>query len=265
MIYRFDTKRFEKEELKYQPIFIIGAPRTGSTILYQALTNYYDVSYIDNCVDKYHFNLLYGFKKSYKKFSNEPHNVFNAEFGSTSKFSEHAPSECGGFWYRWLPKDRHFVDAHEISQKSKKQLYAEVCAVTNCFDKPVMFKNLNAGQRLRFIKEVFPEARFIYIKRDHEKIKNSIMNARIANNVSPNEIWSVKPQRFDDLLSLSESEMVSQQIIRLESQIEQDSKLFDQFYTVHFNDFSEEFVLKLGHELQLATRNNSSLPAFNKD
>ena len=30
------------------PIFIIGAPRTGSTILYQGLTNQADVLYIDN-------------------------------------------------------------------------------------------------------------------------------------------------------------------------------------------------------------------------
>jgi hypothetical protein len=29
---------------------MIGAPRTGSTILYQSLTNYFDLLYIDNLV-----------------------------------------------------------------------------------------------------------------------------------------------------------------------------------------------------------------------
>ena len=34
---------YGKKNLQHQPVFIIGAPRTGSTILYQALTNLYDV------------------------------------------------------------------------------------------------------------------------------------------------------------------------------------------------------------------------------
>ena len=263
--YRKDLNYYRYEKLKHQPIFIIGAPRTGSTILYQALTNYYDVSYIDNCVDKWHRNLFYGFKESYKKFSNNPHNTFKAEFGSTSNFSEHAPSECGSFWYRWLPKDRHFVDANEICKKSKEQLYTEVCAVTNYFDKPLMFKNLNAGQRLRFIKEVFPDARFIYIKRDHEKVKNSILKAREKNNIEKGTIWSVKPKKYDDLLILSNSDMVSQQILRIENQIEQDSNLFDEFYTVKFNDFSKVFIRELGNKLKITERDGSSLPIFKKD
>ncbi|WP_375321584.1 sulfotransferase [Aliivibrio logei] len=266
LAYMKEYEKYGKEKLNHQPIFIIGAPRTGSTILYQALTNYYDVSYIDNCVDKWHRNLFYGFKKSHKNFGNKPHNVFKAEFGSTSKFSEHAPSECGGFWYRWLPKDRHFVDANEISQKSKEQLYAEVCAVTNYFDKPLMFKNLNVGQRLRFIKEVFPDARFIYIKRSHENVIESILKGRKKLGIKKNKWWGIKPRSYLDLLHLDEYEMVSEGIKKIEEQIEKDLNLFDIKITLHYDNLSDRGMFDLGELFNLNQRDGKpSLPKFRKD
>lgn len=258
-------KPYQQETLKHQPIFIIGAPRTGSTILYQALTNYYELSYIDNCVDRWHQNLFYGFKKSYKKFGNSPHNNFQAKFGSTSLFSEHGPAECGGFWYRWLPKERHFIDFNEVPPKAKLALYSEVCAVTNYFDKPIIFKNLNAGQRLRFIKEVFPKAKFIYIRRDHKKVSASIIRARRANNVPGNLIWSIKPKGFEALQLLPEKEMVDMQIQKLEGQIEKDLHLFEDVIELNFNELSEEKIKQLGTFLGIPRRDGGNLPSFHKD
>lgn len=263
--YTSKLKKYENKKIRHQPIFIIGAPRTGSTIFYQAMSNYFDVSYIDNCADYWYKNLFFGFVRSYNKFGNKPHNIFKSEYGTTNNYSEHAPSECGNFWYRWLPSNRHFVDFNEVSEKSKLELYSEVCAITNYFDKPLLFKNLNAGQRLRFLKEVFPKARFIFIRRDHEKVKSSILEARKKNNIDTGKIWSVMPREYEDLTTLSESDMVSYQINRLEKQILQDSHLFDEFYTIHFNDFSQQSILDLGDKLNIKTRKGGVLPIFNKD
>ena len=41
-----------QEEIKYPPVFIIGAPRTGSTILYEYITNYLDIAYINSILSK---------------------------------------------------------------------------------------------------------------------------------------------------------------------------------------------------------------------
>jgi hypothetical protein len=51
--------KYGNQPLKHQPVFIIGAPRTGSTILYQTLTNLYDVLYIDNLVCRFSKNLFF--------------------------------------------------------------------------------------------------------------------------------------------------------------------------------------------------------------
>jgi len=38
----------EKKQNFYPPIFIVGAPRSGSTLLYQLLAYYYNFSYFTN-------------------------------------------------------------------------------------------------------------------------------------------------------------------------------------------------------------------------
>ncbi len=79
--YSWEKNKIEKygnQPLKHPPIFIIGAPRTGSTILYQTLTNKLDILYIDNLVDKFHRNLFFGFWLSSKLYKHKPHNCFTS-------------------------------------------------------------------------------------------------------------------------------------------------------------------------------------------
>ena len=52
---------YGNQKLKHQPIFIIGAPRTGSTIFYQTLTNQLNVLYINNFICLLNKNLFFGF------------------------------------------------------------------------------------------------------------------------------------------------------------------------------------------------------------
>src|SRR6056297_1278708 len=90
---RDKIKSYGSQPLKHQPVFIIGAPRTGSTILYQALTNLYDVLYIDNLVCRFHRNLFLGFRVSNRIYGAKPHNSFSSYHGRTR--GGHSPSECG--------------------------------------------------------------------------------------------------------------------------------------------------------------------------
>ena len=51
-IFRFCIAYYEKFSIKqadYPPIFIIGAPRSGSTLLLQAIIEVFDLGYISNC------------------------------------------------------------------------------------------------------------------------------------------------------------------------------------------------------------------------
>jgi len=257
----------DKEDSAQTPVFIIGAPRTGSTILYQALTNAYQFAYIDNTACTWHRNLRFGLWLSQKKYGDNPHNNFKAEHGNTRKFGGHAPSECGGFWYRWLPKDRHFVDHHEITQKMVSEIRTEVLGASAYLRQPLLFKNLNAGQRLRLIHKAFPDAKIIFIRRDPRFVVRSILKARERTGVKPGDWWSIMPPNMSDLLSLSEYEMSAAQVYYVEKQIQQDLELFpdNQVWQLHNQELSESLMDELAGWMSVERRKDGELPTFMKD
>lgn len=224
---RIFSRKYTKEPLKHQPVFIIGAPRTGSTILYQIISNQFDVLYFDNLVCRMHQIPFIGFWFSEKVFRHRPHNCFRSFFGATLAFGLRAPSECGAFWYRWLPKERHFVDYKDFNDKTVSQIRNELTAIINHFDRPLLIKNLNAGQRLRLLKKCFPEAKLIYVRRDPLMVAQSILEAKREIGLRDCDFWSVRPFNFVELLNLDGFEQVVKQIYYLEKQIEKDLGLFD--------------------------------------
>lgn len=247
------------------PIFIIGGPRTGSTILYQALTNFFDVLYIDNLACGLNKDLFFGLSLSRKLFGAKPHNCFNAKHGQTDGW--HAPSECGAFWYRWLPRDRHFVDHEDVSTKSVREIQGEVLAASARFRLPLLFKNLNAGQRLRLLSKAFPEARFVFIRRDPETVVKSMLRARADNGVGANKIWSVRPRNYKALETLPEAEMCLAQLLSIEAQILEDLALFpsQNVRTLSHSELSAEAIKGLGDWLKLTPRAGGALPEFDGD
>jgi len=250
------VQKYAKKTLKHQPIFIIGAPRTGSTILYQTLTNQTDVLYIDNLVGKFYRNLFFGFWLSNKLFKQKAHNCFSSNHGSTKGL--HSPSECGDFWYRWLPKDRHFIDDNDITDKMVKEIREEISAVINRYDKPLVFKNLNAGQRLRLIVKCFPNAKLIFVKRDPFFTVQSILQAKRKNKIPENQFWGIMPQNVKELKRLDWCPQIVGQVYFLEKQIIQDLSLFSDVstITVNYTDIEGDYINNLANKLGLKVLDN---------
>ncbi len=267
----WETKYLEKYgnmPLKHQPVFIIGAPRTGSTIVYQIITNQLDVLFIDNLICKFHRNLFFGFWLSDKIFKQKAHNCFKSEFGNTEKYGLHAPSECGAFWYRWLPKDRHFIDYNDINDKIIKEIRTEITAVINYFNKPIVFKNLNAGQRMRLLKKCFPNAKFIFVKREQIFTAQSILKAKRKLKLKDNDFWSIMPKNVAELKKLDNGyEQIVKQIYFLEKQIFEDKYLFDKrnFFIVKYNELNDcdNLITKLKSFLGVGFRDKFKNPEIN--
>lgn len=249
------------------PVFIIGAPRTGSTILYQALTNKYNLAYIDNTACTWHHNLRFGMWLSQKKYGDSPHHNFVADHGNTQKFGGHAPSECGGFWYRWLPKNRHFVDHQDITEHMVDGIRAEVLGVSAFLNKPLLFKNLNAGQRLRLISRAFPNAKIIFIRRDPRFVIHSILKARRKAGARESDWWSIMPPNVDELRSLPETKMCAAQVYFLERQIEEDLALFpaENVKEIGFQDLSAPLIRGLAEWIGALPRPEGVMPDFKQD
>ncbi|MCR9190144.1 MAG: sulfotransferase [Alteromonadaceae bacterium] len=236
-------------------------------MLYQALTNRFQVAYINNLSCVWYRNLRFGLWLSQKIHGDRAHNNFKAEHGSTQEYGPLAPSECGEFWYRWLPIDRHFIDYADVTPAAVSQIQAEILGASAYLRRPLLFKNLNIGQRLRLISKAFPNARIIFVRRDPRFVVKSIINAREKLGIGAHQWWSVMPPNVNELLPLPEAEMCVAQVHYLEKQIEVDLKLFpaENVRELHYQELNNDSIDSLGAWIGLAPRPDSASPEFIKD
>lgn len=216
----------ENNPAKKHPIFIVGAPRTGSTLLYQLITNSNEVLYINNFINLFHRNLPSGFLLDELLFKNEPHNSFSSDLGNTLKNGWRAPSESGNFWYKWLDKANNYSSNNNLPEKKVAKLRSLFNGIMNRYDKPLVFKNLNNSQRLPLIHKIDQKSKIIWIKREPQYVAQSMIIARRRLNVKANEVWSVKPEGIQPEHYNDEYELVVNQINLIEKQIEKDLQLF---------------------------------------
>ncbi len=225
-----------------QPVFIVGAPRSGSTALYQALTECLDLLYIDNLAALFYRNLYLGMWLSRRVFGSRRHGCFRSELGSTSECGLHAPAECGDFWYRWLPRQPHYVPKGQLEKDAMAEIRATIYGVIRRFRLPMLFKNLNAGQRLGMLSEIAPDARFIFIRRDPLYTAQSILDVKFSKGMDPRSWWSIMPKDHERLLELDGPRMAASQVYYLERQIMMDRHNFapEQFIDIRYEDFCRD-------------------------
>lgn len=192
------VRHYSKKESSWPTIYIIGPPRSGSTVLYQLVTNYFDVLYIDNLAALARNNLYFGIGLSQKKYPNQPHNNFLSIHGKTDNEEPHAPNE-GLFWYKYLPKNEHVVEMDALSPKKIRWIKMYHTALKNRYNKPLVIKNLSFGMRLGFIRQIEPDARIILLTRDPADIIHSIYKARKQLNWPEDRLWSIKPGNYQEI------------------------------------------------------------------
>ena len=91
------VKSYSRLNKNFSPIFIIGVPRSGSTLLYQIIINYFKVIFPNNLIKLIPDSLYLGFWFT-KIFNKKLLPIFNSNYGDTSKYGLFQPSEFGGMW-----------------------------------------------------------------------------------------------------------------------------------------------------------------------
>jgi hypothetical protein len=257
---RFYLDRYSKNNINHPIIFIIGAPRSGSTILYQLITSFFDVIYINNLMDAARQNINVGYTLSKLFFRGKGHQSFQSSYGKTIGEGLNAPAE-GRFWYKWLPKAYHHLTRTDIGENEKQQIKMRFNCLINRSQKPLIIKNLAFSVRLDLLNELFPNAYFIFITRDKTAQTLSILNARKKNHIPENKFWSIRPENYKDLEQESdEVMMIIKQIFYIEKEINNDLQLFadDHIIKIKYEDLLKDprGILKIIEQrLYLGTRN----------
>jgi len=226
-------------ELPYPPVFIIGPPRAGSTLLYQVLLDRFDFSYLSNL-----HALFYGVpslvERLFRPGRHRPGGEYRSQHGWVKGWC--APSECGQFWYRFFRRRPQFVSLGDVDEKCLSTFRGVIRRLEDAMGKPILLKNLPVALRLEAINKALPEAVFLVAKRDLVDNAHSLLAAR-KDICGSYETWlSMEPPNVDELRRKPVHEQVVEQVRKIHDVIDESRERHghERFLDVHYEEFCRD-------------------------
>lgn len=209
------------ESPRYPSIFIVGAPRSGTTLLTQLLINSYKIGYINNVIARFWQAPYIGARlASTFKYTihDSPALELTSDLGATSYYL--GPSEFGYFWRRWFK----YGETHQLSKKQYdsidiKFLRQEIGAIESVFKKPLLLKNPVLSLHIRFLADALPKAVFIRCSRESVYTAQSLLLSRIKYYNNKDAWFSMKPNEYTWLKYQPYPDQIAGQIFYIEQQI----------------------------------------------
>jgi hypothetical protein len=259
---------FNNQNLK--PVWIIGNPRSGTTLLYNLLANFLNVNYISNFAINFPY-APYLATRLQHLLSLSRNKSYNFNEGDTKSLG--APHESWQFLYRWFPEgyQNHYVSYDQFSSSYFDIMRTEVCALSSIKDGPFMLKNTVNSLRIAPLFKVFPNSLFIVCERNKIDTCQSILRLR-RKRKNPNKWVGPAPKEYGKLKSLNIHQQVCGQVYFIDKQIENDKKQFglhDQFLHINYQQVClqpEETINQIQEFLsrhEIASKKTSqNLPSF---
>jgi hypothetical protein len=210
---RYVTGRHAPDPEGVRPVFILGAPRTGSTLLYELLVTVYQAAFFSNLAAFFFrspalITRLVGYLGLRHRFSSR------STYGYVAGLC--APSEAKAVHDAWFG-DPAGNREPEVDPAVPRRTVRDMTA---CQGGPFVSKNLNNNLRLVQIAQVYPEAVFIHIKRAPIYTAQSILLARRRLLGDDAGWFSVQPPGYERIRHLPPYEQVVWQIRTIEEGID---------------------------------------------
>jgi len=169
------SKDIEMDELPL--VFILGSPRTGSTLIYQIMINYFDLFWFSNFVNDYFAEFpVIGVALALCLNSGSPVN-YKSEYGKTEGYF--GPSEGSMIFKNWFGGE-HPSQTHSCKVLPGKvmHLISTMKSIYRITGQPILAKNAWNCFRIQELSRLFPNIHFIWIRRDISLSALSDLKAR---------------------------------------------------------------------------------------
>ncbi|CAK0762462.1 conserved hypothetical protein [Gammaproteobacteria bacterium] len=201
----------------YPTLFVIGAPRSGTTLLMQLITSHLRVGYINNLIAAFWKAPEIGIRLSKKLLPLGMASSYQSNFGRTVGINE--PHEFGYFWRDLLGEyamEQPIDPAQDIIDWERVRRV--LLNMSHAFGLPVVYKTVQLSWRIEAIARVLPHACFIRIRRDPVQNALSILQYR-RTFFGDQEHWgSAKPNAYHWLKNEPYWKQVAGQVYFLEQE-----------------------------------------------
>jgi hypothetical protein len=200
-------------------LFVLGLPRSGTTLVCQYITHRLRVAYFTNAVGTYPASPCMVTCLQHWRHGDYVSN-FESHYGKVAH--PLGPREAGSFWGRFFPLEE-YCRFDELGRADVDRLRNTIACVQRLFgDVPFVNKNVKHLLRIEALQKTFPRAHFLMVERDLQSIALSILRGRYRSAAGPNLWWSIRPPNFSELRDLPLVEQVAGQIAATRQRAEQD-------------------------------------------
>ena len=172
-----------------KPILIIGAPGSGTTLLYQTLCSHRDLAYITPNM------LRAGILRHGRFLGDRRKALFILQNLIHRDYTSNLP-QGDALWIKYFG-DYNYMTENDYSEEMAGYFRKKVLQVQNLWGRPrLVDKTLLNCFRVRLLNSIFPDVKFIHIIRDGRAVAFSILN-KIEIAGDPNPLFHVG---FKDIL-----------------------------------------------------------------
>ncbi|PAU77901.1 sulfotransferase family protein [Halovibrio salipaludis] len=223
-------QRYLDQQPPFPPIFVMGAPRSGTTLFMQWLASTGVFAYPTNMLSRFWAAPITGAR--IQKALTDPAYDFRDELrdfkGGTDFESHHgktagalSPNEFWYFWRRFMPGNE-YRPRHELERTvDNETLRTEIAGITDLFGKPFATKGMIFNENIPYMADILPNAIFVWVRRQPEYNIQSLLQARERQYGDMNQWYSFKIREFDKLKDLPPTESVSGQVASIHHAIEE--------------------------------------------
>lgn len=218
--YRLDRYAGADADEQISPLFVVGLPRSGTTLAYEIIVQAFEVNYLSHL-----FEFMYGLPnlttRITRNFTASPLPQYKSTYGHIPGFF--SPAENFKFWMRWFPENPvlgHYVPSQLLDNRTARDANRVVGSMTRISGRPYVFKNVYFSLSISSLLKVFPTARILIVHRDLESAAASLYKRRCELQGSRNW-WSIRPPFSNTVQGRDLLEQVAFQCVRSEQIMQQ--------------------------------------------
>ncbi len=173
--------------------FIIGPPRSGTTLLYELVVTRFRCGYFTN-LSKRLFRVPVAATWLCRKAMRHRSGSFDSVYGELG--GNAAPNEAGRVWSHWMPYAAPYnLDRPGLTPARMRHKLAAICGIAG---QPMVVKNIILQTDFPLLIESFPNAIFLYVERDWADNARSLVKAREdKSSMDQTGWWSLRPPGWE--------------------------------------------------------------------